>query len=238
MNNPYILPITIVATGALVAGAIFFAGKNSTGNSLGGDVPQKAKISAFDPATDHVLGNPNAPVKVIEYSDLECQYCKEFQTTMHRVMDYYGQSGQVAWVFRHLPLAQLHSRAPREAQAAECAAQLGGNEVFWNYVDTIYNITPSNNGLDPAELPRVAKELGLDEKAFNQCVESGNAAKKIQNSYNEAVASGAQGTPFIVITAGADSLVLQGSQPYSSMRAAIDAVLQNLPAASKTTTTE
>lgn len=226
MKSQYILPITIVVAGLLIAGAVFFVGKSGTAVKPNSGTAQAVNFRAPD-ATDHVLGNPNATVKVIEYADLECPYCKVFHTTMHQVMDYYGQSGQVAWVYRPFPLGQIHSKAPKEAEAAECAADQGGSQAFFAYVDKIYSITPSENNLDLAQLPVVAKNVGLNVDTFNSCLNSGKFAKKVQDSYNEAIKAGGTGTPFILVTkAGStDAIPLEGAQPYDSMRAAIDAVL-------------
>ena len=227
MKSQYVLPITIVVAGAIIAGAVFLVGGGST---PGDDNATEVVAREYDPSTDYVLGNPNAPVKVIEYSDLECPFCKEFHGTMHQIMQYYGDSGQVAWVYRHFPLAQLHSKAPREAQAAECAGELGGNEAFWRYIDRIFEITPSSNGLDLAQLPVVAGEIGLETEAFNECLSSERYAKKVSDSYTEAIALGAQGTPFSLVMVGGEAVTLPGNQPYDSMRAAIDAILVGLPA--------
>src|SRR5579859_4145365 len=146
MKSQYVLPITIVVAGLLIAGAVFLVGKSGSPSATNTDTGQQAvNFRPYDPAVDHILGNPNAPVKVIEYADLECPYCKVFETTMHQVMNYYGQSGQVAWVYRPFPLGQIHSKAPEEAQAAECAADQGGDAEFFKYIDQIYAITPSEN---------------------------------------------------------------------------------------------
>ncbi len=230
MKSQYVLPITIVLAGALIAGAVFLVGKN---NAPASTTPVSDKITAraYDPAQDHILGNPNAQVKVVEYADLECPFCKVFQTTMHQIMDYYGASGNVAWVYRPFPLGQLHSKAPKEAEAAECAADQGGDATFYKYIDQVYAVTPSENGLDPAQLPAIAEQLGLNMTTFNQCLNSGKYTQKIQDSYNEAIKEGGQGTPFILIMVGNEAVTLQGAQPYDSMRAAIDAVLAGIPGA-------
>jgi len=206
-------------------------GKGSTPGTTPTDGSIKAQ--AYDLSRDHLLGNPNALVKVIEYADLECPYCKTFHTTMHQVMDYYGEGGQVAWVYRAFPLTSIHSKAPKEAEASECAAAQGGDAAFFAYLDKIYEITPSENNLDLAQLPVVAKQLGLNVDAFNKCLNEGTYSAKVTASYNEAIAAGGQGTPYVLVMAN-DALVpggnLSGSQPYDSMRAIIDAVLQGLPA--------
>ncbi len=234
MKSQYVLPVTIVLAGALIAGAVFLVGTSGTKPTPNGT--GKTTAREYQPGVDHILGNPDAPIKVVEYADLECPYCKTFHATMHQVMDFYGQSGKVAWVYRPFPLAQNHSKAPKEAEAAECAADQGGDTAFFKYVDRIYEVTPSSNGLDLAELPKIAQFVGLNVDTFNQCLNSGKFAQRVQESYTEAIASGAEGTPHVLIMVGKDAVPLKGAQPYDSMRAAIDAVLGQLPAGTATTT--
>lgn len=235
MKSQYILPITIVVAGVIIAGAVFLVGKGTATPPANGS---KVVARVFDPAIDHILGNPNASVKVVEYADLECPHCQTFNTTMHQIMDYYGASGKVAWVYRPFPLASIHSKAPKEAEAAECAADQGGDTSFFKFVDHLYEVTPGNNGLDPAQLPVIAKDIGLNVDTFNQCLSSGKYTKRVQDSYTEAIKAGGQGTPFILVMVGQDSVVLNGNQPYSSMRAAIDTVLSGLPGGTSTTTAQ
>ncbi len=98
---------------------------------------------------EHITGNPNAKIVVVEYSDLECPFCKMFQNTMQQII---GENPDVAWVYRHYPIPQLHPKAFHESEASECAWEQGGNDAFWKYIDHIHQITPSNNGLDVKEL--------------------------------------------------------------------------------------
>jgi protein-disulfide isomerase len=123
MNSNYVLPITIVVAGLLIAGAVFLVGKNqtTTPNNNG----QVAGARQYDPAVDHLLGNPQAPVKVVEYMDLECPHCKIFEQTMHQIMDNYGPSGKVAWVSRPFPLAQIHSKAPARGTGSRVRSSAG-----------------------------------------------------------------------------------------------------------------
>ncbi len=99
---------------------------------------------------DHIVGNINAKIIIVEYSDLECPFCKVFHNTMHQVVE--QSNGDVAWVYRHYPIAQLHPKAFREAEATECAWAQKGNEGFWKYIDKLFETTPSNNGLLESEL--------------------------------------------------------------------------------------
>ena len=150
-------------------------------------------------ATTIFLGNPKAPIMIVEFSDTECPYCKTFHATMHQVIDTYGKTGKVAWVYRHFPIDNIHSKARKEAEATECAAELGGNDGFWKYLDNLYKITPSNNELDLSLLPKIAEDSGLDKEKFVTCLDSGKYADKVEKDYQDAVAAGGQGTPYPVI---------------------------------------
>ncbi len=205
-KNPLSIPIAIVVAGALIAGAVFLSRGGSAVTNQSGDTTTKAAEATSQEisiktvtAADHTIGNPEAPLSIVVYTDLECPFCKTFHSTMQKVADTYGKDGKVLWVYRHFPLEQLHPKAPKEAEATECAAELGGNQAFWDYTDKIFEITPSNNGLDPAQLPSIAKEIGVDQKKFDECLASGKYAGKVQSDYAEAVSAGGRGTPFSVI---------------------------------------
>ena len=78
-------------------------------------------------------GNRNAKVSIIEFSDTECPFCKQFNPTLKQVIADYGN--QVNWVYKYFPLDQLHPKSRSEAGAVECAAEIGGNDAFWKYID-------------------------------------------------------------------------------------------------------
>lgn len=223
MNQNTLIPVAIVIAGLIVAGAVFFVKKPGTPTPDG----TAAAVRPVD-ETDYILGNPDAPIKLIEYSDLECPFCKEFQATMHALMDEYGPGGKVAWVYRHFPLTQLHPKAPKEAEAAECAGELGGTDAFWKYIDLVYEVTPSNNGLDLGQLPVIAQEIGLDRATFEQCLSSGKYADKVKEGFDEAIALGGRGTPHTILMVGDSTVSLEGAQPLSAMRSAVAAVLAEL----------
>jgi protein-disulfide isomerase len=180
---------------------------------------------------DHIVGDPNATVKVIEFSDFECPFCKGFHTTMKKLMEEYGKDGKVAWVYRHFPIDELHSKARKEAQAAECAGELGGNEAFWAYADRLFEVTPSNNRLDLALLPKIAEDTGLDRAKFESCLQGdergGKYAAHIEANRQDATASGGSGTPWsVVIGPKGKVLAINGAQPYRAAKAIIDEALK------------
>lgn len=180
---------------------------------------------------DHILGNLDAPVKLVEFSDFECPFCKNLHVTMWRLMDEYGMDGKVAWVYRHFPIDEIHSQARKEAQAAECANELGGNEAFWAYVDRLFEVTPSDDLLDLALLPRIAQEIGLDRAKFEDCLEGdargGKYAAHIEADYQDAKASGGTATPYIIIIGpNGQTFPITGSQPYVVFKSIIDLALK------------
>lgn len=92
-------------------------------------------ITPYDEDKDWLRGDENAPISIIEFSDIDCPFCKRFHPTMKQVLEDYD--GQVNWVYRHFPLPTLHPDAPRKAAAAECAGHIGGNNTFWAFVDSL-----------------------------------------------------------------------------------------------------
>ncbi|MBI5135255.1 thioredoxin domain-containing protein [Candidatus Uhrbacteria bacterium] len=174
--------------------------------------------------SDHIRGDKNAQVTIIEFSDTECPFCKRFHVTMKQLQEAYG--GKVSWVYRHFPLDSLHRKAHDEAHATECAAAQGGNDAFWKYIDRLFEITPSNDGLDPAELPKIAQQIGLDVKKFNECQTAKTYAGKIQEQENQGVAAGAQGTPYSVIVSGDQKIPINGALPFDQIKPVLDSLLK------------
>ncbi len=226
-NKKYIVPVAIIIAGILMAGALYF---NSKSQEIKVDSTSDSEVSVGVPAiseNDHILGNPNAKILIVEYSDLECPFCKKFHDTMHQIINEYGANSDVAWVYRHFPITNLHSKAVKEAEASECAAELGGNQGFWNYVDRLYEITPSNNNLDLNQLSVIAEDVGIDPMALQACVDSGKYADKIQAQFDEAIASGARGTPYNVIFVNGEQAPIEGAQPIEVMRKVIETLLND-----------
>ena len=232
-KNNLAVPIAIVIAGALIAGAVYWSAR---GDSVAvAPQPQAgtentAGLENMNPIedSDHIRGNPNAPVKIVEYVDMECPFCKRFHSTMQQVMDEYGKNGKVAWVYRHFPLDSIHSQARTEAVASECANELGGSDAFWKYADRFFELTPSNNQTNIITvLPQIAREIGLDETKFNSCLASKKYDKHIQDDLDNATATGGNGTPWsIVVTASGKKYPLSGAQPYEAVKQLIELALQ------------
>lgn len=226
------VPIAIIIAGLIIGGAVYFSSTNSAKLAQKANLPTNtAPTPTGNPrpvtSDDHILGNPNADLVIVEYSDTECPFCKQFNVTLNQVMTDYGKDGKVAWVYRHFPIDQLHTRARKESEATECSGDQGGNEKFWQMLEMIYKNTPSNNGLDPAQLPIYAKSISLDVKAFNTCLSSGKFTAKVDADYKEAVSIGGRGTPYsVIISKDGTKTPIEGAYPYDQLKTIIDGLLK------------
>lgn len=227
------IPTAIVIAGAIIAIAVIYTKAPSIAKPVNQVASFEQKMKPVTSA-DYIIGNPNAKVKIVEYSDPSCPFCKVFHNTMKKVMSDYGTSGNVAWVYRHYTLDKpdsngniLHPNASREAQAMECAGALGGNEKFWVYANRLYEITPSvtgasPKGLDQKELPKIAEFAGINVTDFNNCLSTGKFKEKVDADFVDGVNIGISGTPSSIIVldkafpASVKEKIMQIYDPYKN----------------------
>lgn len=230
------IPISIVIGFGLIAAAIFFSG--ATANNAqntdvtkalegGNEVPTTGTIRPVD-ETDHIRGNPNAPIMIVEYSDFDCPFCKNFHETMNKIMENYGSDGKVAWVYRHFPLEQLHPSAPRIAQASECVAELGGNESFWKFADLVFGERGTNEPTNTSRLTEFAVSSGVSGTAFDSCLEDGRTKEAVDADFQDGIAAGAEGTPHTLVLVGGQQGVISGAQPYEYVSNIIDTLITQI----------
>ncbi len=177
---------------------------------------------------DHVNGKRDARLLLIEYSDFECPFCQRFHPTAQQALDEYGD--EVAWVYRHFPLDQLHQQARPEALASECVYEQTGDEGFWKFTDHVYKITPTNDGLDLTQLPTYAQEAGVTDIAkFQACLDSKQYDSRIEEDLASGAKAGVTGTPGSVLldTKSGKSQLISGAVPYPQLKSAIDQMLAN-----------
>lgn len=217
-----VLPAAIAIGGIVVALAVYFALHRPEASTASGS----GDPSLVTPirSTDHILGNPAAKVAVIEYADYDCEYCAQFDTTMHQLMATEGASGEVAWVYRNYPITQLHPTAYKAAEAAECVASVSGNDVYWKFADSLFAKQP----VDPNNYFSLAQAAGADTDAMSTCLQNASTTvdARIDADSANAVAVGAQGTPYsVIVISGRPPVVINGAWPYSELKSAIDAAL-------------
>jgi protein-disulfide isomerase len=225
------LSIAIIVAAVIIGGAVVYTNKNNPNPAARNDVvarpsveEKKADAKNISPVTegDHIRGSINAPIKIVEYSDMECPFCIRLHATLAQIVKEYPND--VAWVYRHMPLSS-HPKAMTEAIATECVAELGGEDKFWLYLDKIYANAVGNNRMDLSLLPKYAAEFGIDTTKFNTCLIEAKYAEKINKTVKEGFDAGAEGTPFtVIITSTGEHLPIAGAQPIEVWRQVIDEI--------------
>ena len=185
------------------------------------------KISAGD---NPIIGNPDAAITIIEFSDFQCPFCAKFHTeTLPTIMEEYIDKGTVKLVFRDFPIQNIHPNAVPASIAAECANEQGKfkqmyhtlfeKQKEWNNLETSYAITIFN---------QYASEMKLDEEKFDTCIRNAKYLEEVQKDLNDGRTYGITGTPgFFIGNEKIGFVELKGAQPFESFQKIIDSQLEN-----------
>lgn len=224
MRPSYTVPIAILIGGMIIAFAVY--------TTVRGDAvpttPGKGNLSLVRPvgSSDHILGNPLAPVQIIVYSDFECNYCRDFHQAMRVVIANAGVDGNVAWIYRPFPLTELYPNAFKHAQAAECVAEVGGNDAFWKFADSLF----ANQPVDPREYGSLAQAAGVSGNAFATCYSAvpREIDTRITANRQNALDIGAVGTPFsVLLSPNKPPMIMDGAYTAAAIELLIEQALQN-----------
>ncbi len=183
-------------------------------------VPKDVAVVRSD---DRVLGNKNAEIAIIEYSDSDCPFCARFHDTMEQVVE--ESNGDVAWVYRYLPL-DMHPNAYTEALSAECVGDIAGNDAYWNYLGTIMDVTLSPDPKSNEALIAYANKEGVSNEALKACLADANTIARVDRDYNEAQKIGARGTPFSIAvnTKTGEQAIIPGAYPVDEVKQIIESI--------------
>lgn len=242
-KDAWIIAGAIILGGLIISGSIFAVRGGLEKTSNGGSVavqkpndtaaPQPSddqpsgpvKVSIDD---DPVLGDKNAPLTLIEFSDYECPFCKRtFDQLLPDLKKNYIDTGKVKLVYRDFPLS-FHANAEKEAEAAECARAKGSDATYFKFHDQIFTQTTANGtGLALTQLPVIAKDLGLNVNQFQQCLDSGKFKDEVAKDLADGMAAGVSGTPsWIIGESSKDGMItgnlIVGAQPFAAFKAVID----------------
>ena len=242
-NGAWCMPVAVIVhsiiLGVFIIGAALILNSGSDGTQVAGtvavvdDADSGQDDSGLAPTTpppavdsnDHIYGNVDADIFLVEYSDLECPYCQSFHPTAKQAVDEYG--GQVAWVYRHYPLP-FHPNAKPAAQASECVAELKGNDAFWGYIDTLFE--QQSTALARDNLVQHATQLGIRESNFVECLDSDRYASVVEEDLAQGLQAGVGGTPYTFVVSRDDNKVhgvINGAQSLEVVRSTIDAALNS-----------
>lgn len=241
------LPIAIAFAAILIAGAIFFNGmKTPAATAPSGDLDAKIaagidgyikkqqedarkaqeeankpkRVEGVSADDDAVLGNKDAKVTIVEFSDYECPFCKRHQTSVWpKIKEKYVDTGKVKYVFRDFPLAFHEPIATQEALAAECAGE-EGDDKYYEYHDELFATTKSNKDLsmDKSKLYELAAKIGLDAAKFKECLDTEKLKDEVEKDMADGAKYGVQGTPGFFI----NGWFIKGAYPFSEFEKFID----------------
>jgi protein-disulfide isomerase len=167
------------------------------------------------------LGPTSAPVTIVEFSDFQCPYCRQAQSTLKQLMAAY--EGKIKLVFRDFPLRNIHPQAQKAAEAAQCAAE---QQKFWPYHDRLF----ASTSLQMDDLKKFAQELELNMEQFTSCLDSSKPAAGIDADIQAGQQAGVNATPTFFVNGSP----LSGAASYERFKELVDAALERAQSAQRT----
>ena len=202
----------------VIGGFVAFSGNDNpspTGNVVAGNENNQAVVEVSED-DDAVLGSPDAPVTIIEFSDYQCPYCERFWSqTLPLIKEKYIDTGKAKLIFRDFPLDSIHPMATPAAIASECVHELGGDSGYYKYHDKLFENQAS---LSIDNMKKWAKELGYN---IDSCLDSKKYKNEVSKDMQDGSAVGVQGTPAFFV----NGKLISGAQPFSVFKQAIEAEL-------------
>lgn len=218
-----LVPGAIVIAGLIIGLAIIYTQNPSLlsfkkGDNLVPDNPNKERIVEVSVSEkDHIRGNPNAKITIVEFSDFQCPFCKLFHPTVKRILEEYPD--QVRWVYKHFPLTMIHPEAQSAAEASECAWEQKGDEGFWQFSDLLFE---NQERLGRDLYLELAEKIGIDKSKFEECLNSRRYKDKVEAQLNEGIVLGFGGTP----TSFVNGQVVEGAVPYEELKKIVESLLK------------
>lgn len=235
-KNKLFLPASILIAGLMIGGAVLYTSSGSPKTvanngaaalqQVAGDTQQTGGIINVSADDDAVLGNPNAPVTIIEFSDFQCPFCRKFwKETLPQIKKDYLLTGKARLVYRDFPLTQIHPGATPAAEGAECAKE---QDKFWEMHDAIFEEQEKQGSgtvqFTADDVKKWAAKIGLNASKFNQCLDSGKYKQEIEKDLADGSAAGVTGTPAVFV----NGRLIVGAQPFAAFKAVIDEELKKL----------
>lgn len=214
--------------GTSMSGGLVIPNNNNNNPTPTPNVPEPTapKGTAPDTGVGPVLGDSDATVTIVEFTDFQCPFCaRHYTQTFGQIKTNYIDTGKVKYELRNYPLTGIHPQAMSSAEAALCAHKQG---KFWPMHDELFEtVNVWGSAADPiAEYKKIAATLGLNAASFASCLENHETQADVQADMTAAGAAGISGTPgFWVIGPDDQSQFISGAQPYTSFQSAIDGML-------------
>ena len=208
--------------GTIILSILFVIYLVTGGFGLGKDnasgIPIKVNANNFTD-DDPILGDKNAKLTIVEFSDYQCPSCEKFWSKiLPQLKLQYINTGKVKLVYRDLPLESIHPNARSAAEAANCA---GEQSKYFEFHDKLFENQQEWASVGIPSFNKYAQEIGLDVNKFSDCINSKKYKDEITNDLRDAASVGARGTPYFII--GNQTVV--GAQPFSNFQAIIESQL-------------
>jgi len=232
------LVASITFAGVIIAGSLVFLGTqigsaNNNANIQGqiARSPQEQaqpKTAKASEDNDAFMGDKNAPITIIEFSDYQCPFCRKFYNeTLPQIKEKYINTGKVKLVYRDFPLS-FHKDAAPAAVAAECARDQKGNETYFAYHDLIFE-GQNKLGQGTVNIPRdslisYAQDLNLNMSKFEKCLDEQKYKQEVNQDLQDGIASGVEGTPGFFI----NGISVEGAQPFETFDQIIAELLKEI----------
>ncbi len=222
----FVLPASILLAALIISSTLIFTrndGSGKSGLAQIGNEQVGGLIEIEVTSDDHILGDKDADVTIVEFSDFQCPFCRAlWRGALPSIKRDYIDTGKARFVYKHYPLEDIHPGARPAAEASECAADQG---AFWEFHDKIYEeqekLGQGTISFTAGDLKRWAVEMGLDSGSFNKCLDSGEYSNKVTAHINQGSAAGVNGTPATYV----NGRLVSGAQSYETFRAIIESFL-------------
>ena len=225
-KKSYAVPLAIVFAGIVIAGAILFtkdADRTLFDRNLSNQSNEvvNTSFSKIDADDDPVLGNPSAPVTLINFGDFRCRFCAKFQKDIKpAIIEKYVKTGKVKYVYRDF--ITMGENSILAAGGANCAGEQG---KYWDFADYLHSQEAGHNKMYTKEsLGKIADLLGLDKVLFEKCLNSGEYIAEVKKDSDDAIKGGASGTPTVFI----NGRIIPGVNPISVYEAVIEEELSKI----------
>ena len=203
-----------------------------------------AEVVSVDPGThfmpnDNIMGDPNAPIKIEEFSDFQCPFCERFhEETEPLLRQYYIDTGRVQFIYRSMGnfvsdnIARVKGTpAKTESRDAALAVYCAGDQdMFWE----MHALGEDVGSFTDKRLKSIAETVGLDMAAFNSCYDSGKYLDRVEQDFEDGQAANITGTPGFLVTYTVNgetkTRLIEGAQPFSSFQTELEAILNEIGA--------
>lgn len=232
--------LALCAVGALLVGALYIV--PTYASQLNPNPGEEIVSIAPNPrpnADGNSMGDPDAPIQIVEFGDFQCPFCERFHTeTEPLLVSNYIDTGRVYFTYRSAGnwVSKNIGNGSTESQDAALAAYCAADQnKFWEMHDALFenNMDVEDQGsFTSRRLIEIAKSVELDMTEYQECYDNGKYEEQVQEDYDDAISAGIRGTPTFVVTYTVNgeikTVLIEGAQPFEAFQQQLDAILKEI----------